>query len=213
MTEIQNQNRHRPGLSADPQLWVVNRVGGFYFGASAMAGDWIKMRHDLCDDAAIFTILAETDCIDMDHVIGKLWRIWSWADRHTTNGLSGVSYDWIDAYLDAPGFAKAMASCGWLALRGRYARFPKFSRHMSKSAKKRALAAQRQAEFRDRNSNAPSNAGTSLGALPEKRREEKKRKEKEMQKGSFSIADMDLERKTPGSSSLSAGLDLERKKP
>lgn len=159
-----------------------------------MAGDWIKMRHDLIDDEAVMSILAATDCVDTEHVIGRLWKLWSWADRHTNNGQSKVDFDWIDTFVGCAGFANALRSVNWLALRGRYARFPKFDHHMSQSAKSRALTASRQAAFRAKTRNAAvtpdRDASVTRG---EERRGEKRREERD-------------------SNSLSEGLDLERKK-
>ncbi len=216
-TQALNSIRRRPGFFAETQPWMVTRVGGInrdtrsvsheasksftttipgrlrvaFIGASAMAGDWIKMRHDLIDDEAVMSILAATDCVDTEHVIGRLWKLWSWADRHTNNGQSKVDFAWIDSFVGCAGFANALRSVNWLALRGRYARFPKFDHHMSQSAKTRALTANRAAKFRAKK----RNGGALLPPLLEERRGEKRRIEKRER-----------------SSSLSEGLDLERKK-
>ncbi len=185
----------RSSLFADSPALSVHLGRQFYIGASAMAGDWIKMRHDLIDDEAVMAILAATDCVDTEHVIGRLWKLWSWADRHTNNGQSKVDFVWIDAFIGCAGFAKALSSVNWLALRGGYARFPKFEHHMSDNAKKRALAASRQAQFRAKHRNATRNGGALLPPLLEESRGEKSR-----------------DRTEKSRSSLSEGLDLERKK-
>ncbi len=139
-------------------------------GANTMAGDWIKMRHDLHDDPAVIMLVQETSCVDSDHVVGLLHKLWCWADRQTQNGrASGVTYAWMDHYLGVESFCKTLEKAGWLRVTGRDIIFPRFNRHMSKSAKKRALAAIRQARARSRKSHATD----VTKAQPEKRREEK----------------------------------------
>jgi len=60
-----------------------------------MAGDWIKMRMDLPDDPAVIGITERTG-LDGDTVVGKLFRVWSWANRQTIDGnASGVTEAWL----------------------------------------------------------------------------------------------------------------------
>jgi|694.fasta_scaffold34675_4 hypothetical protein len=129
-----------------------------------MAGDWLKMRHDLADDPAVIRIA--TACrIDEDAVVGKLHRLWSWADRHTAGGhADGVGLDWVDRTARCQGFAAEMVRVGWLEETGQGLTFPRFDRHCSESAKVRALGKTRVKRFR--------NAARVTDALPEKRREE-----------------------------------------
>lgn len=109
-----------------------------------MAGDWIKMRVDLMDDPSVVAIAVRLD-MDEDHVVGKLHRLWSWADRHTIDGAtSGVNDTWVDRFVAKKGFAAAMADVGWLVIGTDGIRFPGFEKHNGESAKKRADAQQRQ---------------------------------------------------------------------
>jgi len=102
-----------------------------------MAGDWIKMRVDLYDDPAVLKIASKTG-LDEDTVVGKLHRLWSWADRHTINGTTdGVAIAWVDRFVTHKGFAEAMIIAGWLEVRGDSISFPAFERHNGASAKKR----------------------------------------------------------------------------
>jgi hypothetical protein len=81
-----------------------------------MAGDWIKMRLDLRDDPSVSMVSAALSC-EVDLVVGKLHRLWSWFNQQTRDGLAPVmTADWIDKYLDRPGFAQALAEAGWLVL-------------------------------------------------------------------------------------------------
>lgn len=129
-----------------------------------MAGDWLKMRHDLADDPAVIRLA--TSCrLDEDAVIGKLFRLWSWADRHTQEGhADGVGLDWVDRTVRCPGFAVEMVRVGWLEEAGHGLTFPRFDRHCSDPAKVRAQAKNRMKRIRC----APS----ATEAQPEKRREE-----------------------------------------
>ncbi len=163
--------RHRPEFCAGSPAKFVTRAGGFYFGfyfgASAMAGDWIKMRHDLGDDPAVITLIAETSCVDADHVVGKLHKLWSWADRQSRKGHApGVTPQWLDTFLGCQGFAKVLKKVGWLRVTDEDIVIPKFDRHMSKSAKNRALAARRKVTQRSRTNR------DNVVTREEKRREE-----------------------------------------
>jgi hypothetical protein len=150
-----------------------------------MADDWIKMRNDLHDDPAVISITAATDCVDEDHVVGKLKRLWSWANRQTTDGNApGITAAWIDRYVGVTGFAEAVADAGWLEITQTGIQIPNFDRHMSQSAKARALTAARVAAHRDRN------AASVTKSLPEKRREEKRREDQRRK----SKVDVDVDR-------------------
>jgi hypothetical protein len=109
-----------------------------------MAGDWIKMRVDLADDPAVVAIALRLN-IEEDSVVGKLHRLWSWADRHTSDGkTTGVNAAWVDRFVACKGFAEAMIASKWLEIDGDSLEFPKFHSHNGESAKKRADNALRQ---------------------------------------------------------------------
>ena len=135
-----------------------------------MAGDWIKMRHDLEDDPAVIALTSLEGIVDVDHAIGKLWKLWCWADRFSTNGkVDGVDCGWINDFVGVCGCAESLKMSHWLCVTATGLSFPKFNRYMSKNAKKRALAAIRQANKRDRDRHAPSVTAAQL----EERRGEK----------------------------------------
>jgi len=111
-----------------------------------MAGDWIKMRIGLADDPAVISISLATK-LDVDTVVGKLHRIWGWADQNTSDGrLNGVPASWIDNKIGKRGFANAMASTNppWLIIDDSGVTIPRFDRHNGKAAKSRADASERQ---------------------------------------------------------------------
>jgi hypothetical protein len=142
-----------------------------------MAGDWLKMRHDLADDPSIIRTAADLG-IDEDAVLGKCFRLWSWADRHTTDGqASGIGLAWVDRLTRCDGFGAALVRAGWLAELDGGLCFPRFDRHCSDTAKQRALDSRLKAEKRDVRQRAgqkpdkcPDPIRTTAG--PEKRREE-----------------------------------------
>jgi hypothetical protein len=114
-----------------------------------MAGDWLKMRHDLADDPSIIRAAADLG-IDEDAVLGKCFRLWSWADRHTTDGqASGIGLAWVDRLTRCDGFGAALVRAGWLDELDGGLCFPRFDRHCSDTAKQRALDSRLKAEKRD----------------------------------------------------------------
>ncbi|MEY2727076.1 MAG: hypothetical protein RLZZ458_2943, partial [Planctomycetota bacterium] len=50
-----------------------------------MAGDWIKIQHVTPDKPEVWQI-AEITGLEADAVVGKLLRIWIWADQQTVDG-------------------------------------------------------------------------------------------------------------------------------
>ena len=128
------------------------------------------MRCDLGDDPAVIGIASATG-LDEDTVVGKLHRLWSWANKQTADGnADGVTEKWIDRFLSVTGFAQAMVDVGWLTLRAGGITIPNFDRHNSQSAKVRALTAKRVSACKARK----GNAATVTKPVP---REEKRREE------------------------------------
>lgn len=149
------------------------------------------MRTDLAEDPATIMVAAKTG-LDEFAVVGRLHRLWSWADSQTSDGrIVGVTGEWIDRYLQAPGFAAALAAARWILITKQGVRFPNFDRHNGQSGKARAANTRRQQVLRS--GRAPSatqarpkrdarprgrRASSATEARPEKRRGEKKRGEK-----------------------------------
>jgi hypothetical protein len=75
-----------------------------------MAGAWIKLRHDLCDAPEIRR-LARACGVTRDDVLGKLFRLWSWFDRHSIDGMvADETSDLVDELVGLSGFAAALVS-------------------------------------------------------------------------------------------------------
>jgi CelD/BcsL family acetyltransferase involved in cellulose biosynthesis len=131
-----------------------------------MAGDWIKVEHDLHEKPEV-AVISDATGLDPDTVVGKLIRVWRWFDRHTSDGNAPtVTLSLLDRITAHEGFASALQKAGWLDIEEQGISVPNFDRHISKSAKDRALGRERVKRSR--------NASTVTEALPEKRREEKK---------------------------------------
>lgn len=146
-----------------------------------MSGDWMKIELELPDKPEVYRIAGILG-LDPDAVVGKLFRVWSWFDKHTESGnAAGVTYALLDRITGVTGFAEAMALAGWLEQRGSELLIPNFDRHNGKTAKNRALTAKRVAVKRTK-CNAESNAMSVTHALPreEKRREERKEVSREV---------------------------------
>jgi len=133
-----------------------------------MSGDWIKMRRDLPSDPAVIRISRALG-LHIDAVVGKLHRLWSWADAHTIDGTAeGLDLAWVDETAGAAGFGACLLTTGWLEETPSGVRFANFDRHNGQSAKVRALAQTRMKRIRC--------ADSATVAQPEKRREEKRRR-------------------------------------
>lgn len=133
-----------------------------------MADEWIKMRTDLASDPAV-VMIAEKLGIEEDTVVGKLHRLWSWADKHTVSGtLKHVTLASLNRIVCAQNFCELLIVAKWLRCDddGSIC-IPNFTRHNGKSAKKRALGARRASRRRN------AHSVTKSAPREEKRREEK----------------------------------------
>lgn len=138
-----------------------------------MAGDWIKFEHATPDKPEVVK-LADILGIDQDAVVGKLVRLWIWADAQSVNGHGlSVTNAFIDRLVYCNGFAVGLVKVGWLEGRDGRLSIPNFDRHNGQSAKTRALASdrkrkQRKGDVTDESRNECDNDVTR----EEKRREE-----------------------------------------
>jgi len=129
-------------------------------------GNWIKMRHDLYDDPDVRR-LARATGLDRDQVCGKLYRLWSWADRHGSNGLLDAEIEDLDDQIGHVGFGAALVSVGWLGTSDGGIVIPHWDRHFSDSAKVRALGQNRAEKHRNATSVTRPPPSVTHGALPE----------------------------------------------
>ncbi len=147
-----------------------------------MAGDWIKIEHTTPDKPEVIAIASDL-AIDQDAALGKLVRLWIWADQQTLNGNASVTRaalpaSFIDRITCARGFAEAAANVGWLVqVDGGFA-LPRFDRHNSQTAKQRALTYRRVKNTRAQVKRF-CNARSVTKALPEQEQEQEEEKEEE----------------------------------
>lgn len=136
-----------------------------------MASSWIKVEVITPDKPEIFQI-AEILNIDPDAVLGKLVRIWAWADQQTVDGNAGsVTKGVLDRIAFITGFADALIAVGWLAYDGNKLILPNFERHNGESSKKRALTNRRVAAHRKNETHKVTQPALQK-ALPEEEEEE-----------------------------------------
>lgn len=136
-----------------------------------MASSWIKVEVITPDKPKIFQI-AEIMNIDPDAVLGKMVRIWAWADQQTVDGNAGsVTKGVLDRIAFITGFADALITVGWLAYDGNRLVLPNFERHNGESSKKRALTNRRVAAHRKNETQKVTHAALQK-ALPEEEEEE-----------------------------------------
>lgn len=161
-----------------------------------MASNWIKVEVITPDKPEIY-LISEKLNIDPDMVLGKLIRLWVWADQQiansnadsVTNGeqeknrcnavvLNKIAIDRI-AFM--PGFADALIHAGWLVQDGDAIYFSNFEKHNGKNSKKRALTNDRVAKSRDmkRACNSESNAGCNADSVTEEDQKELPEEEEE----------------------------------
>ena len=137
-----------------------------------MAGDWIKVEHATLEKPEVVR-MAELLGVKHDEMLGILLRFWVWLDRATSNGaVTHASRFGVDGVMHMSGFSSALEAVGWAKFDDSAVTMtvPNFARHNGNPAKTRVLGAERQRNFRQRNSNAGGVTKTS--PREEKRREE-----------------------------------------
>lgn len=144
-----------------------------------MGISWIKVEVTTPDKPEVFK-MADSLGIDPDEVLGKLIRVWAWADMQTADGNAiGVTRSLLDRLTNAKGFTDAMIAVGWIVDNDGELTFPNFGKHNGQSSKKRALTAERQDKFR-KNQGGKSDANGVTPALPDKIRSDNKKNNKQV---------------------------------
>ena len=145
-----------------------------------MALDWCKVQKSTPRKPEVLR-LASILKITPDHAFGLCFRFWSWCDDQLSDGNArGVTGEMVDSLLSFDGFANSLVEVGWLQVRNGSLEVPNFDRHLSESAKNRAISAERTRKHRDKDvTDDPKicNGESVTKVLPEKRREEKRRED------------------------------------
>lgn len=133
-----------------------------------MAGDWIKIEKATARKPEVLRI-AELLSVHVDHAFGLCVRFWAWCDDHMTDGHALVlELSTLDLTFGHSGFTSALVSVGWLRVRNGCLEVPNFERHLSESAKTRALWSTRKRQQRAKN--VSPNCPTKSETREEKRR-------------------------------------------
>lgn len=130
-----------------------------------MRRSWIKIETNTPDKPEICVIASQLR-LDSDTVMGKLIRLWAWAELNVSDcNETAVTFEFIDKLAGKKGFAAALEKAGWLKRQGEMLVFPNFSRHNGRAAKSRAQTAQRVS--RHRKLKAQVGAGVTAEPLQE----------------------------------------------
>lgn len=114
-----------------------------------MAGDWLKLNFGLWDHRCVRSV-AHTLALDVDTVVGKLARLWAWAQTQTMNGkVTPCSTMIVDQVARLDGFSDALRKAGWLEIGEDYVVFVRWGDHNSDGAKRRAQTAKRVSRSRN----------------------------------------------------------------
>jgi hypothetical protein len=133
-----------------------------------MAGDWIKVEMCTPDKPETSQLADQLGCSLGDAFLA-CFRLWCWANTHTLDGYArGLSLARIDELGMKKNLGKILVKVGWLRLRKQGVFFPHFERHMSESAKRRALMKSRKSRSRH------ARSVTKKGQKRDQRREEKR---------------------------------------
>ncbi len=117
-----------------------------------MRRPWIKIEICTPDKPEICSLATQLKMED-DAVVGKLVRLWSWAELNRINPNDiGVTKEFIDKLVGRKGFALALKKIGWLIETDETLSFRNFKRHNSPLAQNKALTAKRVARHRLRKS-------------------------------------------------------------
>ena len=113
-----------------------------------MSGDWLKVEIGTPDKPEVWAIAARLN-IDADAVFGKLFRVWSWFDQQTNDGVAPkVSIPMLDRLVGVHGFCDAMVAANWMVVDGANIHLPGFDKHNGNTAKRRAETARRVAKHK-----------------------------------------------------------------
>lgn len=97
-------------------------------------GRFLIIRHDLDEDPHVLR-LTELLNVSSDTVIAKLRRLWKYADLHSDSGhIPLIGPIEVDGIVGLQGFAKALASVGWLEFLLGGVQIPRFEEWIGQKA-------------------------------------------------------------------------------
>lgn len=150
-----------------------------------MAADWIPMRLDIREDPAVI-MMADALKVREEVIVGYLHSIWSWLSRQCHDGsVTGVTLSSLGRVTNLSGFPELMRDAGWIIETKNAAGLPmivvpNWDRWLSKSAKYRIRAAERQRKSRHGDVAKVSRKKRDKGVTTEENSTEENNKKKGM---------------------------------
>jgi chorismate mutase len=148
--------------------------------------NWLKIEKATPDKPEIYEMAALHE-IDPHAMFTKAFLVWAWFDDHTVDGSAPVTVKaLLERITGVTGVMESFEKVGWASLENNRITILGFDKHTSASAKKRAQTAARVSESRAKtgvhsNPEQPEacNGQSVTEALPEKKRKDISKKEKE----------------------------------
>jgi len=114
-----------------------------------MAREWIKLEHGTIDKPEVYAIARKLK-IPHEKAVVLLLRYWLWLDLNSRDGsVTQMFAEVLDSVVRHSGFTDALLDVEWLRKRKDGSIWtPNYDRHNGKTAKTRALAAQRMVTMR-----------------------------------------------------------------
>ncbi|MCX6856286.1 MAG: hypothetical protein NTV80_15435 [Verrucomicrobia bacterium] len=132
-----------------------------------MRRSWIKIETNTPDKPEVCMIASQLR-MDSDAVMGKLVRLWAWAELNVSSANdTSVTLEFLDKVVGRKGFSAALIKAGWLIQKEDRIEFPNFSRHNGREAKGRAQTALRVSRHRAQKAKGvPSGAANQVTEEP-----------------------------------------------
>lgn len=165
-----------------------------------MSSNWLKIRENIHEDPAILRMAHKLNTRP-EHVVGYCVKFWGWVSRNVVPNVSledgdtcpdlvpdvssgivpDVPIESLEAVLNVPGFLALLQEVGWLKCHEVDGKslivIPKMDRHLSESAKKRALDAEKKRKLRALKKTSPSASPARPKSVPQKRGPDKRRED------------------------------------
>lgn len=103
-------------------------------------GEWIKVEKTTPRKPEVMRLAALLG-VSPDHAFGLCFRFWCWVDSNLTNcRLENATTEIIDQIIGCENLGKYLEKIGWIEVENDAIVVTNFERHLSKSAKRRAIS-------------------------------------------------------------------------
>jgi hypothetical protein len=126
---------------------------------------WIKIETNITTKPEVMQLAAVLEISEFE-VVGHLVAFWSWVDANMSPECPAVigTKSGLDRVCGRDGMVDALVDVGWLQHDGKMFSIPNIDRHLSKSAKQRAIEARKKAGQR-KSRKCPDENGTKKGQV------------------------------------------------